>query len=556
MIKRTVSLILSLALLANGIQPIYAADLVAIPQSVHLPTPPSSIQTRSSELSFKSIETKIKNVLKPEKAQPKVAATYSGTCGTNVSWSLNTSTGKLTISGSGAMNDYAYHSHTPWYSYQSSIKTVVIKNGVTSIGSNAFYGCTGLTSVTIPNSVTSIGENAFYGCARLTSVTIPDSVSYIGGSAFKLCTGLTAVTIPNSVSTIRPSAFQQCTALTSVTIPNSVTYITQSAFLGCTGLTSVTIPASVTSIAQSAFYGCTSLAIVTYKGTSDPRTYTTDIFSNTQVTKVNVPSNYKSTTFCGVTVEKVPGLCIVTGNCGTRATYSLNTCTGVLTISGSGDMTDYSTGTTPWYSYRSSIKTVVIENGVTSIGNQAFLNCSELTSVAIGNSVTSIGERAFSGCSGLTSINVDTNNSNYKSINGVLFNKDGTSLIYYPGRKSGSYAIPSSVTHIETIAFKGCTGLTSVTIPASVTSISYGAFQDCSGLTSVTYEGTTEPNYGSDIFSYTQVTNVTVPCAYATSTFCGKDIERQPCNTMRAVHLDRPFSFLRHLLNLFLLGKE
>ena len=142
-------------------------------------------------------------------------------------------------------------------------KTTIIPNSVTSIGSSAFYGCTGLTSVTIPNSVTSIGDWAFHGCTGLASVTIPNSVTSIGVDAFSFCTGLASVTIPNSVTSIGVDAFSFCTGLTSVTIPNSVTSIGWGAFSGCTGLTSVTIPNSVTSIGDEAFSGCTGLTSIT-----------------------------------------------------------------------------------------------------------------------------------------------------------------------------------------------------------------------------------------------------------------------------------------------------
>ena len=172
------------------------------------------------------------------------AEIYSGDCSAyslygkaNVTWTLDTETGVLEISGTGGMEDYySYNNYAPWDELQSFITSVTIGEGVTYIGWYAFYGCTGLTSVTIPNSVTRIGECAFYGC-----------------------TGLTSVTIGNSVITIDDRAFSGCTGLTSVTIPNSVTRIGESAFSGCSGLTSVTIPASVTTIGKNAFYGCTNL---------------------------------------------------------------------------------------------------------------------------------------------------------------------------------------------------------------------------------------------------------------------------------------------------------
>jgi len=138
-----------------------------------------------------------------------------------------------------------------------------IPNSVTSIGYEAFRGCTGLTSVTIPNSVTSIGKLAFDSCTGLTSVTIPNSVTSIGGGAFYGCESLTSVTIPSLVTSIGDHAFHSCKGLTSITIPNSVTFIGDAAFSGCSGLTSITIPNSVTSIGGYAFSLCTGLTSIT-----------------------------------------------------------------------------------------------------------------------------------------------------------------------------------------------------------------------------------------------------------------------------------------------------
>ena len=145
----------------------------------------------------------------------------------------------------------------------SGLTSVTIPNSVTSIGSYAFEGCHSLTSMTIPNSVTSIGVYAFYYCWGLTSVTIPNSVTSIGSYAFSGCSGLTSVTIPIGVTSIDSYAFYRCSGLTSVTIPNSVTFISKVAFGDCSSLTSVTIPNSVTSIGDEAFYGCSSLTSVT-----------------------------------------------------------------------------------------------------------------------------------------------------------------------------------------------------------------------------------------------------------------------------------------------------
>jgi len=138
-----------------------------------------------------------------------------------------------------------------------------IPNGVTSIGTNAFYECSGLTSVTIPAGVTAIGDSAFYGCAKLTSVTIPDSVITIGNSAFQDCTGLTRVTIGGSVAIIGSAAFCACSSLSSVTIPNSVKTIEDFAFDDSYNMLDVTIGNGVTNIGAYAFYACEDLNSIT-----------------------------------------------------------------------------------------------------------------------------------------------------------------------------------------------------------------------------------------------------------------------------------------------------
>ena len=195
-------------------------------------------------------------------------------------------------------------------------------------------------------------------------------------------------------------------------------------------------------------------------------------------------------TFFLALVASVSAIYAQSGTCGNNLTWNLNAETGVLTISGTGAMEDYSyfpSVPAPWNNYRSSIKSVIINDGVTSIGSYAFRDCSSLTSVTIPESVTSIGSSAFADCSSLTSINVDANNANYCSIDGVLFSKDKTTLIQYPiGNTRSEYIIPNSVTSIGNYAFDGCSSLTSVTIPNSVTSIGECAFYGCRSLTSIT----------------------------------------------------------------------
>lgn len=217
--------------------------------------------------------------------------------GSGVTWQLteNTddpSTYKLTISGSGAMEDFPFGSYQPWYSFHDQITSVVVSPGVTSIGQcafsrfaklthvdiadsvisigwDAFYYCSSLTNITIPQSVTYIGPLAFFHCTNLSSITLSNNITSIGSSAFEDCTNLTSITIPGSVTSIGLTAFCNCTKLTSITIPDSVTTIDLEAFKNCSSLTSITIPGSVTSIGPYVFDGCTSLNDIRYSGTSE-----------------------------------------------------------------------------------------------------------------------------------------------------------------------------------------------------------------------------------------------------------------------------------------------
>ena len=187
---------------------------------------------------------------------------YSNSCGKNATYSVDETTGTLTISGTGDM-DYTNPSNFSygWDNYNDIyfIKTIVIEDGITSISDGAFSGCTSLESITIPDSVTSIGDNAFTHCALLKSITIPDSVTSIGKWAFSCCTSLETIHIPNSVTSIDYCAFNDCKSLENITIPNSVTSIADCSFSGCESLKEIIIPDGVTSIGNCSFYGCESL---------------------------------------------------------------------------------------------------------------------------------------------------------------------------------------------------------------------------------------------------------------------------------------------------------
>ena len=172
--------------------------------------------------------------------------------------------------------------------YCRSLTSIEIPSSVTSIGNSAFYYCSSLTSIEIPSSVTSIGGQAFSSCRSLTSIEIPSSVTSIGGQAFSGCSSLTSIEIPSSVTSIGNSAFSDCSSLTSIKIPSSVTSISQYAFSGCRSLTSIEIPSSVTSIGSNVFRSCSSLTKITIKATTPPSLGSRAIPSN--VTKICVPA--------------------------------------------------------------------------------------------------------------------------------------------------------------------------------------------------------------------------------------------------------------------------
>jgi hypothetical protein len=355
---------------------------------------------------------------------------------------------------------------------------------VSTIGTNSFFYCSGLTSVTIPHSVTSIGDWAFAHCFSLTSVTIGTNVASIGSFAFGDC-GLTNVTIPNSVTHIGGAAFIGCSSLTSVTIPDSVTnFDGESAFESCTSLTSVTIGNGVTSIGNFTFNNCTSLTNITI---GNSVTYIGDwAFGGcTGLTAINVdPLNTFYSSLDGVLFNKTHTTLIQCprGKAGIQIVPNGVTSIGNDAFYGCGGLTG-----------------VTIPNSVTSIGDYAF-QCSGLTDVTIPAGVTRIGQEAFQSCGSLTAITVDAQNASYSSVDGVLFDKSQTTLIFYPQDKAGTYTIPDSVTSIWNDAFYGCGGLTSVTIGNGVISIGDSAFSWCMNLTNVYFQGNA-PSFGGHVFS-------------------------------------------------------
>ena len=321
---------------------------------------------------------------------------------------------------------------------------LIIPEGVTSIGSGAFSGCTGLTSITIPDSVTSIGDSAFYGCSGLTSITIGNGVTSIGSFAFRGCSGFTSVTIGNSVTSIGSSAFYNCSGLTSITIPDSVTSIGNSAFSGCSGLTSITIPDSVTSIGNWAFQDCSGLTSVTIgNGVTSIRDWAfsgccklVEVYNKSSLNITVGSSDYGYVGYYAKAVYTEEYTSKLSTDENGYIIYTddedkiLIGYTGAETeLTLPEGITDINQGA---FYGNNKITKVIIPDSVTSIGSCAFSGCSGLTSITIPDSVTSIGDCAFEWCSGLMSIKYGGTKEQWQAISkNAYWNLDTANYVIY-----------------------------------------------------------------------------------------------------------------------------
>ncbi|MBO5716729.1 MAG: leucine-rich repeat domain-containing protein [Alistipes sp.] len=387
----------------------------------------------------------------------------------------------------------------------SSLTSITIPKSVTSIGISAFKGCSSLTSITIPNSVTSIGNDAFEGCSSLpvidniryadtylvkavdkslTTYSIKPGTRFIGSYAFRSCSNLKSITIPESVISIGDYAFYDCSSLKSITIPNSVTSIGDWSFKGCSSLTSITIPNSVTSIEWYAFKDCSSLTSITIgNGVTSIDNYA---FQGCYSLKsVKVSNKYCYDYFKNLRVSDI------TFMISTLEEYEEAQKLGATKIAIDGNS-----------EYASEDGLCLIDNGelILFIGKN-------LTEYTIPEGVTSFRKDVFKGCSGLKSVKVSNKHcyDYFKDkVTNIAFygenaSADGRCLIIdselciFIGDNVTEYAIPQNVTKISNGVFRNCDSLRSITIPSDVTAIGDQQFSGLDTLASITCQAMTPP---------------------------------------------------------------
>ena len=393
--------------------------------------------------------------------------------GENIEWSLND--GVLILRGTGDMENFD-NGIVPWLDNRKNITSVIIEQGITSIGNHAFRECTGLRSVTLPESIASIGKCAFLDCTCLSSITLPKGITSIGYSAFSDCSNLSNITLPEDITSIEYGTFWNCTSLSSVTLPEGISLIGNCAFYACTSLSSINMPKSLKSIGESAFHGCASLSNITLpEGITLISEFTFD--GCTSMSNITLPdsiisigefsfygceklrdvyydgdlSQWSSIEF-GISNDELETAVIHFSSTweklGDNIEWSLND--AVLTIRGSGDMEDFTETVAPWGNYSPYFSTVIIEPGIKSIGDEAFNNCTRLTSITLPDGIRAIGSSSFRSCTSLTSI-----------------------------------TLPGSITSIGDYAFYGCKNLSDIYFGGSqsrwnriITKVNYEALEN------------------------------------------------------------------------------
>ena len=423
-------------------------------------------------------------------------AAESGKCGDDLTWVLDDN-GTLTISGTGEMDNY-YANRSPW-SYNNEITSLVIEDGVTSVGNQAFACCFELINVSLPDTLKSIGREAFYDCA-FSEIEVPDGVESIGNRAFAGCDALTNIYMPDSVTGIGDGAFANCQALTNISLSDSVTYIGSETFSYCRSLAEITLPKSITriedstfsdcvslkninihdgieSIGQYAFYGCTELEGIYV---SDDNEHYADLdgvlFTKDMTELILYP------------IAKTDLNYVIPDGVKVIDTAAFQGCTAIKHVTIPVGIKSISEST---FEGCTGLETVDMPAGLETIGARAFRSCKELKSIKIPNNVVDIGEMAFWG----TDIYYDTSNwdngvlyidnclIDVQNVSGEYTVREGTRLVadvaFGYNKEISSIKLPEGLEVIGINAFQSCSGLQHIDIPSSIKKIGGGAFVGC-----------------------------------------------------------------------------
>jgi len=450
------------------------------------------------------------------------------------------SNGLLSFSGTGSMNNVESGITPAWHSYKDQIIEIAINDGISSIGDRAFIDFAKLQSISIPQSVTTvgayalngcisletihlpdnlriIGTNAFAYCHNLINITIPNTVASIGGAAFWDCENLTSIVIPEGITSLENNMFYHCYALNKVTLPNSLRTISSGAFMYCVGLKEITIPNQVKTIGDYSFADCNHLSLVSFSdqvesignGAFEGCSALEHVYfdgTQTQWNAVTVGIDNNPLSSAEIHFNSGPSNIIASGVCGDGITWGLDN-TGLLTICGTGPMTDYSMQMfndysyypAPWYDYHEMISVVEIEEGITSTGNYSFYNCNNLTSISFPKGMLSIGEHAFRECKNLTYVSFPKSLQSIgyaafygcSSLIAVNMSEEITNIgeaAFYNCGALAEMLLPKSLSNLGDQAFRNCSSMTNVTVPGSVSMIGTAAFLDCSSLINVTIQ--------------------------------------------------------------------
>ena len=382
---------------------------------------------------------------------------YCGKDGENIKWTVNTVAGTLVFEGSGEMASYNYVGEQPWMAYKSSITTISVGEGITSITNNSFANMS-FGSITLPTSLESLGTFVFQNCKQLKQIDLPINLASIGGSAFA-GSSIESIKIPYAIKAIPSSLCLGCDKLIKVEVTNDLTDIGDYAFYGCSSLSSITLPTSLTSIGSNAFSDCANLTEVILP--VNLGSIGNGAFQKTGLLSITIPasiSQLENSTFDScenlAVVNLNDGLSSIGRNC-------FRGCTSLKTISLPTSLSRLNVFA---FSGCTALEVVKVEGSNTYLGDYAFSGCTSLTNVVLpeGFSDTCLGEGVFGGCDALA----------------PLYNP--TTFFYMPNNGVESYTIPEGITTIAKNAFSGNKSIKNLYLPSSIAYFSSGAFASSS----------------------------------------------------------------------------